>query len=494
MGGEGCLKRIGLASLLALTLLGGAAPATPVGGGCRTERLPPPPGVELVDVQQLAAGPFVASDGTRTVIPETCRIRGIARPTPASRVAFELWLPSAAWNGRYYQLGNGGFAGNIHLPSLAAEAARGNAAASTDTGHSGTGFDASWAAGQPEKIVDYGHRSIKATSDAAHALIAAYYGRPARQRYFAGCSNGGRQALMAAARYPDDWDGILAGAPANPWTVQLAALAAIQHQLRASPDAWLSPPKLAAIQRAALATCARQAGLIGGVAGDPRQCRFEPSTIQCRGAETNDCLTAAQVLSVRVLQKAGYEPTSAALPGGWREWVAQTDPDKPSQLTFATEAMRHLAGRPQWTPSDFNAHDRTALQPLSAVLDVRADELARFRARGGRIISYFGWADPLIAPRLGTRFYTEVAAANGGPSRARSFYRLFMVPGMTHCQGGAGPTSFGQSISAPAAHDDARHDVRRALEAWVEKEVSPESIVAAQPGASATRRLVPFRP
>lgn len=466
----------------------------PAGGRCRIERLQPPPGVELVEARQLAAGPLVAPDGTKPTIPETCRIRGIARPTPASRIAFELWLPATGWNGRYYQLGNGGFAGNIHLPSLAAEAARGNAAASTDTGHNGTGFDASWAVGQPEKVVDYGHRSIKATSDAARALIAAYYGRPARHRYFAGCSNGGRQALMAAARYPGDWDGILAGAPANPWTVQLAALAAIQHQLRASPDAWLSPPKLAAIQRAALATCTGKAGVIDGVAGDPQQCRFEPSTIQCRGAERNDCLTAAQIQSVRVLQRAGYEPTSAAVPGSWGEWVVQPDPDKPSQLTFATEAMRHLARRPEWTPSNFDPRDGAALQPLNAVLNVRADELAGFRARGGRIISYFGWADPLIAPRLGTRFYTEVAAANGGPSRTQSFYRLFMVPGMTHCQGGAGPTSFGQSIPAPAAYDDARHDVRRALEAWVEKGVPPESIVAAQPGASATRSLVPFRP
>lgn len=464
------------------------------GGRCRIERLQPPPGVELVEAQQLAAGPFVAPDGTRTIIPETCRIRGIARPTPASRIGFELWLPATGWNGRYYQLGNGGFAGNIHLPSLAAEAARGNASASTDTGHSGTGFDASWAAGQPEKVVDYGHRSIKATSDAARALIAAYYERAARHRYFAGCSNGGRQALMAAARYPDDWDGIIAGAPANPWTVQLGALAAIQHQLRASPDAWLSPPKLAAIQRAALATCTGKAGVIDGIAGDPRQCRFEPSTLQCRGAETNECLTAAQVQSVRVLQKAGYEATSAAVAGGWGEWVAQPDPDKPSQLTFATGAMRHLAGRPKWTPSSFAENDGAALQPLSGVLDVRADELARFRARGGRIISYFGWADPLIAPRLGTRFYAEVAAANGGLSRTQSFYRLFMVPGMTHCQGGAGPTSFGQSIPAPAAYDDARHDVRRALEAWVEKGAPPETIVAAQPGEPATRRLLPFSP
>ena len=173
-----------------------------------------------------------------------CRVRGVARPRGRLEYRFRALAARTAWSGRYYQLGNGGFAGNIDRPSLEAEAARGNAAAATDTGHRGDGFDARWAAGNPVASMDYGHRSIKATADAAAVLIAAYYGRPARWRYFAGCSNGGRQALMAAQRYPEDWDGMLAGAPANLWTDQFVAFARLQHRLRSVPGAWLPPEQL----------------------------------------------------------------------------------------------------------------------------------------------------------------------------------------------------------------------------------------------------------
>jgi feruloyl esterase len=427
-------------------------------------------------------------------MPAHCRVRGVARPTPQSQIGFELWLPTARWNGRYYQLGNGGFAGNIHAPSLAAEVARGNAAAATDTGHVGTGFDASWAAGQPERVVDYGHRSLKATSDAAAALITAYYGRPANWRYFAGCSNGGRQALMVAQRYPEDWDGIVAGAPANRWTQQLASFAALQRQLRAVPGGWLQAAKLPAIQREALASCSPAAGVKGGVATDPRHCRFDPAAMLCRGAETDTCLTPAQVTSLRMIQQAGYEATTAAIPGAWDEWIVQADPSRPSQLTFATQAARYFGGAGlDWTVADFDpARDGAALDRLGGTLDADATDLGAFRARGGKIIGYFGWADALIAPHTGVDYYAQVTARMG-PGRVRDFYRLFMVPGMLHCQGGPGGTSFGQAPVAPAGRADRRHDIRRALEAWAEAGVPPEAIVAVGSGG-ATRRLEPLRP
>jgi feruloyl esterase len=426
-------------------------------------------------------------------LPAHCRIRGMARPTPQSQIGFELWLPTARWNGRYYQLGNGGFAGNIHAPSLAAEVARGNAAAATDTGHTGTGFDASWAAGQPERVVDYGHRSLKATSDAAGALIVAYYGRPANRRYFAGCSNGGRQALMVAQRYPGDWDGIVAGAPANRWTRQLASFAALQHQLRAVPGGWLPAAKLPAIQRQALAGCSAEAGVKDGVAADPRHCRFDPAAMLCRDAETDACLTAAQVTSVRMIRQAGYEATTAAVPGAWDEWIVQADAARPSQLTFATQAVRYLGGAgANWEVADFDpARDGAALDRHHGTIDADATDLGAFRARGGKIIGYFGWADPLIAPHSGVDYYRQVAAGMG-PTRVRDFYRMFMVPGMLHCQSGPGATSFGQSLPAPAGRPDRRHDIRRALEAWVESGIVPDTIIAV--GNGTTRRLEPLQP
>jgi feruloyl esterase len=397
-----------------------------------------------------------------------CRMRGVARPVPGSRIGFELWLPQRGWNGRYYQIGNGGFAGSVHSPSLAAEAARGNAAAATDTGHRADAFDASWAQNNPVAVVDYGHRSIKATSDAAAALIRAYYGRGARWRYFAGCSNGGRQALMAAQRYPEDWDGILAGAPANPWTEQLITFVRLQTRLRADPAAWLPPAKLPLIQRAALASC--PAGtVVNGVATDPPACRLDIARLICRGQEHGDCLTAMQAESLGHIIAAGYLPTAAAYPNNWDRWILNADPNAQSQTRFATQAVSFLFDGGT-SPS---SHIREAL-------DARDVTYNQFRARGGRIISYFGWADAVISPLMGRDYYRRVVAQVGGATSARSFYRLFMVPGMGHCQGGLGADSFGQSPVSPPLRRDAAHDARVALEMWVETSRPPDTLVAAR--------------
>jgi feruloyl esterase len=455
--------------------------------------------VSIETAESLSAR-FTAGDGTSIPITPLCRVRGIARPTAASHIVFELWLPRAGWNGRYYQLGNGGFAGNIHHPSLAAEVARGNAAAITDTGHSGSPFDADWAVGRPEAVIDYGHRSIKATSDAARGLIAAYYGRPARRRYFAGCSGGGRQALMAAQRYPEAWDGILAGAPANLWTRQLTTFAALQQRLRAVPGAWLPAAKLPAIQRAALAACP-PGSVTEGVANNPERCRLDPATLVCRGVASDRCLTAAEAESLRRIQAAGYQPGAAAYPGNWTQWILNPDPAAESQLRFATAAFRHLLrDDPDWRVEDFDlGRDRTP-DALRRAIDSDSTDYARFRTRGGRILSYFGWEDAVISPRVGLEYYRRVARHMGGPARAQGFYRLFMVPGMTHCQGGLGPDSFGQSMASPPLRPDAAHDIRLALEAWVERGVAPDSLVAVRwrdgdpaHGVAATRILHPAR-
>ena len=325
-------------------------------------------------------------------VPEFCRVQGEARPTKDSQIGFELWLPASGWNGRYYQLGNGGFAGTIHHPALAAELRRGNAVASTDTGHRANAFDASWALNHPEKIVDYGYRSLQETSRAANALVRAYYGRPASHKYFTGCSNGGRQALMAAQRFPEDWDGILAGAPAINWTQQLA--------------------------------------------------------------------------------------TFAAKPAG----------DIRSQLTFAEQFFRYLVhDDPTWNVGRFDgARDfdlarerRIGNQTLGQVLDATDLDLTRFEQRRGKLLMYFGSADDLILPQAGVDYYERVVAQMGGIERTQAFFRLFMVPGMGHCQGGAAPHAFGQAYVAPGLRDDPEHDIRRALEAWVEQGKIPERIVEA---------------
>lgn len=443
---------------------------------------------------------FTAADGTHIDSAPACRVRGVARPVAGSHIVFELWLPRDGWNGRYYQLGNGGFAGNIHYSSLAAEVGRGNAAAVTDTGHSGDQFDARWAGGHPERVIDYGHRSIKATADAARALIARYYGRPPARRYFAGCSNGGRQALMAAARYPGDWDGIIAGAPAHRWTSQLADFAKIQHQLRAVPGGWVPPTLLPMIQRAALASCP-QGLTIDGIVRDPRQCRFDPAKLLCKAPSWEACLTSAQVESLRVIMSAGFEP-AAMVTEDWRQWITNPDPEAHSQFTFATQAFRHLLqDQPNWQLADHVPGRLVANEAARETLDVDPGALDEFRARGGKIISYFGWADAVIAPRHGADFYRDVIAHQGDLGRTLGFYRLFMVPGMTHCQGGPGSGAFGQSLPAPALRDDRRHDIRRALEAWVEQGIAPDSLIAVhyreddpRRGVSVQATLLPHAP
>jgi len=343
---------------------------------------------DLANVHIAAAQLVPAQPDT----PEFCRVQGEARPTPDSQIGFELWLPASGWNGRYYQLGNGGFAGSIHQPALAAELRRGNAVAATDTGHRANAFDASWALNHPEKIIDYGYRSLQETARVARDLVREYYGRPATYTYFTGCSNGGRQALMAAQRFPEAWDGILAGAPALNWTQQLATFA--------------SHP-----------------------AGDVR-----------------------------------------------------------SQLTFAEQFFRYMVyDDPTWTlarfewPRDFERAQqrRVGNETLRQVLDATDPDLSRFERRRGKLLMYFGWADDLISPRAGVDYYERVVAQMGGIERTQEFFRLFMVPGMGHCQGGAAPHAFGQAYVAPGMRDDPEHDIRRALEAWVEQGKVPERIVEA---------------
>ena len=354
----------------------------------------------------------------------------------AGRVGFELRLPDM-WNGRYYQIGTGGFAGKIFPDSLAWDAAKGNAVAMTDAGHRADPMDASWAKDNPEAVIDYGYRAIKLTSDAARLLIERYYGRAARFRYFAGCSNGGRQALVAAQRWPGDWDGIVAGAPLAMWTRQFSTFASLQRQLRGKT---LDTAK---IGREARATC-RANTVAGDVALDPERCRYRPRD-----------------RDVAAIVAAGYEPVAT---GDWPTWIA--NPAGPLQLLFAKQAQSIF--------SNSKLNFRTTLDATGS--------LSAFRAHGGKIISYFGWGDAAIAPRPFAAWYDRQG------TRRRDWFRLFVVPGMYHCQGGDTPDAFGQSPASPAAAPDADHDIRRAIEAWVEHGQAPAKLIASAAGQLRTLR------
>ncbi len=218
--------------------------------------------------------------------------------------------------------------------------------------------------------------------------------------------------------------------------------------------------------------------------------RFDPSVLLCRRGDRGDCLTQPQIESVRRIAAAGFQPSSAAHSDGWAQWILNLDPNAPSQLTFAVQAVRHLfRNDPGWTIDRFDVRADGAPPALRSLLDADAVDLSPFRARGGRLISYFGWADPLLSPTEGLAYYRRVAAQMGAGA-TRTFYRLFMVPGMGHCQGGLGPTAFGQSAPAPALRPDPRHDVRRALETWVEQGIAPDQLIASGDGATGVLRPV----
>ena len=311
-----------------------------------------------------------------------CRVSAVAHPRPRSAIGIEVWLPvPARWSGRYYQMGNGGFAGSIARPVLAAAAARGDVAAATDTGHKGNGFDARWAVGRPDLVEDYAWRSIGVTSEAARTLTHAYYGRDAQRRYFMGCSFGGRQALVAAARWPRDWDGVIAGAPATYWVERQRGFAAI-HAALARPGAWIAADRLAML-------------------------------VATRDAAA---LTRAQRAGLAAIARVGY-PLASADAGAWRQWIFNRDATVDSQAAFVAQA-----------PLLWGAAAPTrAAERLFAI-----GSLAAFRARGGRVLSYFGTADPVLPPAF------AVSDARSVGARA-DFYRLFLVPGMQHCQGGDAP-------------------------------------------------------
>jgi feruloyl esterase len=364
---------------------------------------------------------------------------------------------------------NGGFAGSISWGGLAAAVSRGYAASSTDTGHQAGGTDASWALGHPEKVMDYGYRAIHETAVTAKALIRAFYGEGPKRSYFNSCSNGGRQALMEAQRFPDDYDGIIAGAPANHWT----------HLL--SSAAW------------------------DGVLNDPSQCRFDPHTLLCQGAENDTCLTAPQAAALLKLYQGprdargrqvfpGYSPGGEAEAGGWGAWITGPAPQQAAMFLFATQFFKNMVFEdPNW---DFRAFDlerdtKVAVRKTAHILNSNNPDLKKFHARGGKLIVYHGWCDAAIPPQNAINYFRSVEKKMGAKNTA-SFLRLFLAPGVQHCAGGSGPDSFGQSNGVEG---DALHDLDAALERWVEQSIAPEKLIATKYKSGAavrTRPLCPF--
>ena len=414
--------------------------------------------------------------------PAHCRVLGVIKPSGDSSIQFEIWMPSAGWNGKFQGVGNGGYAGSINHPDMSAALTSGYATASTDTGHQGGGTDAGWALSHPDKIVDFGHRAIHEMTVTAKAVTRAFYGEMPRRSYFNSCSNGGRQALMEAQRYPEDYDGIVAGAPANYWTHLLTNAVWDSVATLADKAAYISSKKLPAIEAAALAACDSNDGVKDGVIEDPSHCHFDPSVLQCREAETDRCLTAPQLSALKILYAGsakfpGYAPGGEAEPGGWAAWITGAAPEQSLMYAFGTQFFKNMVfDNAAWDYHTYNIDrdTRAADDKLAPILNATNPDLSRFKARGGKLIVYHGWSDAAIPASNALDYYRSVSAKMGAKQTAQ-FFRLFMVPGMQHCGGGPGPNDFGQS---GPARGDADHNIGAALERWVDQGTPPEKIIA----------------
>jgi feruloyl esterase len=458
------------------------------------------PDTAITLAQGVPAGAFTppgpATPGVGNLfknLPAFCQVAGTIKPSSDSDIQFEVWLPLADWNGKFQGIGNGGFAGSIQYVGLASALAHGYATASTDTGHSAGGIDARWALGHPEKIIDFGHRAIHETAVKAKAVINAFYGRAPQHSYFSSCSNGGRQALMEAQRYPEDYDGIIAGAPANFWTHLFAGFA-WNMQALGNPDSYIPASKLKAIEAAALALCDARDGVEDRVLDDPTKCGFDPSILLCKGPESDSCLTEPQVAALKKIYAGpknskgeqvfpGFPPGGETGAGGWAAWILGLGPGKSAQYLFGTQYFANMVfDNPAWDVKTFNIDKdlQTADEKTARILNATDPDLRAFRKRGGKLILYHGWCDAAI-PAENTINYYRSLVAKMGQRNVDKFVRLFMVPGLQHCADGPGPHSFGQA--GPSAQADAEHDIFLALERWVEKGIAPNMIIAVKPAA-----------
>lgn len=443
----------------------------------------------ITESSVVSSGTLVTpTAGTLTGLPVFCRVVGVSRPTSDSQINFEVWLPSNSWNGRFVSSGEGGYAGRLNYTREGLDGGldewirRGYATASTDTGHLST--DEHWAIGHPERLIDYAHRSKHLVTVAAKGLIAAHYGRAPSYSYYNSCSNGGRQALMEVQRYRDDFDGVVVGAP---WNYQSHSNAGFvwDAQTVSAPGAAIPASTLPVIQAAAIAACDAKDGLADHLIEDPSTCSFDPAVLKCAGADSDACLTDAQIVSVKKLYRGPHNPrTNASIfPGwamggetGWARGAASDDVTNLGRAYFSNLVFED----PDWDyrTFDFDKDMTFAESKVGSLGDAVDPDLSEAKTQGVKIIQYHGWNDQTLQPGYSPGYYESVMDKMGGLADTQDFYRLFMVPGMAHCYRGPGASSFGGVGQQIPPTRDARHDLQTAMEAWVENGVAPDELVA----------------
>lgn len=346
-----------------------------------------------------------------------------------------------------------------------------------------------------ERVIDYAHRSVHVTTQAGKAMVQALYGRAPEHSYFSGCSNGGQEAMSEVQRYPDDYDGVIAGDPANyPTHLFMGAHLWITQALANDPAGYIPTNKTQMLGAAVYAACDTLDGIKDGIINDPRRCHFDPSTLLCKDGDGPDCLTEAQVATVKKIYQGGRTsdgrqifpgimPGGEAGQGGWATWITGSGPGRGAHSTLGIPFFRYIVFEdPKWDFRSFRFNKTPGFDSdvdftddkLGAIFNNMNPDLTAFRAHGGKLIQYHGWADPDISPLNSINYYQSVSERIGDP---KNFYRLFLVPGMFHCNGGPGPNTF---------------DTLSALEQWAERGSAPDRIVAT--GGTVKDRTRPLCP
>ena len=448
------------------------------------------PATTVTSATVVAAGTFKsagpgagATQAAYANLPEFCRVAATLRPSADSDIKIEVWLPASQWNGRFQAIGNGGWAGSIPYPQMAAALATGYATAGTDTGH--TGGNAAFAVGHPEKVIDMGYRAVHEMTAQAKALINSFYGRATQFSIWNGCSTGGRQGITAAVRYPNDFDAVIAGAPAVNWMQLHAGRMAANRSANRSEAAALPQEKYAVVHEAALAACDGNDGVKDRLIENPLSCRFDPKVLQCSGADAANCLTAAQVETARGLYlpvldpRTGQHVMPGLVPGSELGWAVAAGA-RPVSTAF--DAFRYLVfENANWDPATFNAStdiERALRADRNDVLNSSSTDLKAFFDRGGKLLMYHGWADTQVTPLNSIDYFQKVVSRFGPQSVGRSI-QLYMVPGMGHCSGGPGTDVFNKVAT---------------MEQWMLAGTAPERIPASRVTNGVVDRTRPLCP